>query len=148
MSLCSLEPEGVSAPQISNPTPHTLDMMWVTPTRVNGIIVEYKIYENGTQRDTVSVDGNMTTMRVDDLIPYTLYTYAVAACTIAGCTLSSSSAPVRTTKAFAEGIPAPSLVSKTPTSVFLKWTPPQLPNGDILQYSIQRRLQARHSLPL
>jgi len=41
----------------------------------------------------------MTTMRVDDLIPYTLYTYAVAACTIAGCTLSSSSAPVRTTKA-------------------------------------------------
>ena len=57
MSLCSLEPEGVSAPQISNPTPHTLDMMWVTPTRVNGIIVEYKIYENGTQRDTVSVGG-------------------------------------------------------------------------------------------
>ena len=55
--MCSLEPEGVSAPQISNPTPHTLDMMWVTPTRANGIIVEYKIYENGTQRDTVSVGG-------------------------------------------------------------------------------------------
>lgn len=39
-----------------------------------------------------------------------------------------------------DGVPSPSLLSPTPTSVLVIWNPPLHPNGILLQYAIQRRL--------
>jgi hypothetical protein len=39
----------------------------------------------------------------------------------------------------AEGVMPPEVVSLTPTSVQLSWVEPQLPNGVIVEYVIERR---------
>ena len=39
-----------------------------------------------------------------------------------------------------EGVKAPVLRSPTPTSVLVVWSQPELPNGEILQYAVERRL--------
>ena len=54
MFVYSLEPVAVDAPRTSYPTAHTVDIMWSAPSQPNGLIVEYKIYENGTYRESVS----------------------------------------------------------------------------------------------
>ena len=38
-----------------------------------------------------------------------------------------------------EGISKPTLVSHTPTSVLITWSPPTEPNGELLKYTIIRR---------
>ena len=40
-----------------------------------------------------------------------------------------------------DGIAKPSLVSQTPTSILIVWSEPEFPNGVILQYGIERRLE-------
>lgn len=39
-----------------------------------------------------------------------------------------------------QGIAAPTLMSQSPTSVLIVWDAPLAPNGDILLYTLQRRL--------
>ncbi len=47
-----------------------------------------------------------------------------------------------------EDIPVPSLVSETATSVLVVWTEPGSPNGNILQYGIERRLPGTEEVTL
>ena len=42
-----------------------------------------------------------------------------------------------------EGIPSPTLTSQTPTSVSISWAAPMYPNGNLLQYGIQRKVKGQ-----
>ena len=52
--VCCVEPVSMDAPETANPTAHTVDISWTAPSQPNGIVVEYKIYENGVYRESVS----------------------------------------------------------------------------------------------
>lgn len=44
----------------------------------------------------LQVAANITSLRVDNLAPFTVYAFTAEACTVGGCTMSLASSPVRT----------------------------------------------------
>ncbi|XP_053408878.1 usherin-like [Mercenaria mercenaria] len=134
-------PVGFSAPRVVGIGPRYIDLVWTAPLTPNGIITEYKVYQNGEYR--VSMSGNVTQFRADKLKPYTYYAFVVEVCTAGGCTRSSQTIPERTKEDYPENVLAPSAVSLTPASVELTWEPPADPNGVISFYTLERRLAGK-----
>ncbi|TRY59653.1 hypothetical protein DNTS_027396, partial [Danionella cerebrum] len=131
-------PESVDPPVISDVQPRSASVSWAPPSKPNGIITHYNIYQNRQLR--VRVPGNSTiSYTLFQLSPFQEYTVQVEACTAAGCTLSPQSHTIRTPPAAPEHVPAPQLYSDTPTSVLISWAPPGLINGELEGYSIERR---------
>ncbi|XP_055957020.1 usherin [Patella vulgata] len=89
---------------------------------------------------TTCLAGNVTSQRIDNLVPYTYYIFKVEACTLGGCSKSDESIQVRTLEAAPDVTVAPNATALTPTSVELKWLEPTHPNGVISSYTIERRL--------
>lgn len=73
---------------------------WNAPSKPNGIIVLYSIYMNGSM--LLNVTG--TNYTVVNLQPFTLYSFAIAACTVVGCTQSAYSPPQRTLESGKTGV--------------------------------------------
>lgn len=44
----------------------------------------------------LQVGGNVTSVNVTALIPHTVYSFSVAACTVIGCTVSNATSPITT----------------------------------------------------
>ncbi|XP_008295345.1 usherin-like, partial [Stegastes partitus] len=89
---------------------------------------------------SVTVPGNTTSYTFLDLLPYQTYSLQVEACTSVGCSASGRSQYFRTLPAPPEGVPAPHLYSDTPTSVLLSWGAPELSNGPLERWLIERRV--------
>ncbi|XP_037397596.1 usherin [Pygocentrus nattereri] len=110
---------------------------WSPPSRPNGIVTHYNIYQNSQLSATVP--GSSTSLTLSGLEPYQNYSIQVEACTEVGCTLSADSHSIRTPPAPPEGVVAPRLYSDTPTSVLLTWEPPVRANGVLENYTVERR---------
>ncbi|KAI4904703.1 hypothetical protein NFI96_004043 [Prochilodus magdalenae] len=130
-------PRGLAPPAVSHleGRPYELFVAWTPPLEPNGILVSYRI-----QRDNVgfhfSFDSSVLNYTDVDLTAYTDYSYAVTACTVAGCVTSQSTA-VRTLEA-APAIVEPPVVSRvTAHSLHAAWTVPSTQNGEILEYVLQ-----------
>ena len=86
-------PGDLDAPRLS-PDSKSMLLQWDHPSKPNGIIIQYSIYMNGSL--LLNVTGNTTKYRVTNLQPFTLYTFAVAACTVVACKQSPYSPALRT----------------------------------------------------
>ncbi|KAK3093068.1 hypothetical protein FSP39_010666 [Pinctada imbricata] len=131
------KPESFDPPLTGAVGSKYVDITWLRPLVTNGVIKEYKIYQNNKYK--ITVNGNNTSVRVEGLTPFTPYTFSVEACTMGGCRRTGESATVRTLEDVPEGLATPALVSLTPTSVEIKWAPVNTPNGIINEYIIERR---------
>ncbi|ELU01149.1 hypothetical protein CAPTEDRAFT_219707 [Capitella teleta] len=131
------KPEGLDPPMATQVESSTLTLRWFAPLKPNGIITAYRIYTDSVL--TFVVEGNLTSYMLDNLVPFTTHTFHIEACTIGGCTMSSSSAEVTMKSAGPEGIAAPSLTSTSPTAILITWRDPQYPNGMLTQFGIQRK---------
>ncbi|XP_078016774.1 usherin [Epinephelus lanceolatus] len=89
---------------------------------------------------SVTVPGNTTSYTFLDLLSYQTYSLKLEACTTVGCSASRMSQDFRTLPAPPEGVPAPHLYSDTPTSVLLSWGAPELSNGLLERWLIERRV--------
>ncbi|CAJ1048931.1 LOW QUALITY PROTEIN: usherin [Xyrichtys novacula] len=89
---------------------------------------------------SASVPGNTTSYTFPNLLPYHSYSLKLKACTSVGCSVSEISQSFRTLPAPPEGVPAPHLYSDTPTSVLLSWGAPELSNGPLERWLIERRV--------
>ncbi|XP_028328840.1 usherin isoform X1 [Gouania willdenowi] len=147
-------PSGMALPSLKPIGPSQLKVMWLTPARPNGDIVNYTVY----QRDPVHLtlissvftpensafSDRHTTLK--GLAPYHRYEVRVEACTALGCS-SSDWSSVRTLEAPPAGQTAPLLdlqpdtQTSLHTSFLLTWSPPAQPNGQILHYEVHRRLE-------
>ncbi|ESO94175.1 hypothetical protein LOTGIDRAFT_118598, partial [Lottia gigantea] len=131
-------PVGVNPPQIVNINMRYIDLKWSQPFSPNGIIMHFNIYQNSQLR--AKVEANVTSERIDNLLPYSYYIFKIEACTLGGCTKSDESLRVRTLQAAPEFDEGPTVISLTPASVEIKWKEPIRPNGVITSYSVERRV--------
>nr|XP_047132108.1 usherin isoform X3 [Hydra vulgaris] len=103
------------------------------PAKPNGVIISYKMFLNST----LIFSSLQTVVNITNLMPYTVYTINVAACTIVGC-IKSSSVFIETLMDAPEDVYPPILSANGSRSVIVQWRTPKYPNGIILLYKIQR----------
>ncbi|KAM9466939.1 usherin [Clarias gariepinus] len=137
-------PESVDPPVLYEVHPRTATISWSPPSRPNGHLTHYNIYQDRQLINTVPADT--TSLALSNLAPYQQYSIQVEACTEMGCTLSANSHTLHTPAAPPEGVTSPRLYSDTPTSVLLTWVPPVLPNGPLESYTLERRLNGSQKI--
>ena len=102
----------------------------------NGIVTKYELVDKTTNR--VLFSGLRFSFLITGLSPYSAYAYAIRACTIGGCT-ESSSAVVYTLEAAPASQPAPVLLVADVDRLTIGWAAPMRPNGVLDEYVVYRR---------
>ncbi|XP_039192169.1 usherin isoform X7 [Crotalus tigris] len=133
------KPGPIDPPLILEVKSRETTISWQPPSRPNGIVTHYNIYQNNQLHDTIP--GARSKHIASFLEPYTVYKFQVEGCTSKGCSLSSESLPIQTLPDVPEDIPAPELYSDTPTAVLVSWQPPLHPNGLVENFAIERRVK-------
>ncbi|KAK7487113.1 hypothetical protein BaRGS_00021608, partial [Batillaria attramentaria] len=136
ITTLSSRPGGVLSPALQVLGPTQLEVTWSPPAQPNGVIEYYVIRWAGTQREV----RNFTELRVvlDDLVPYTVYSVTVTACTNGGCT-ESLPASARTDAAVPSGVDPPSATAVSQSAISITWTAPSRPGGPNLRYELSRK---------
>ncbi|XP_066526697.1 usherin [Hoplias malabaricus] len=130
-------PRGLAPPIVRHfeGRPSELFVSWMPPLEPNGVLVSYRI-----QRDNVayhfSFDSSVLSFTDEDLNAFTEYSYAVIACTIAGC-VTSQPTMIRTLEAPPEVVEPPQVSNVTAYSFQATWTVPSFNNGEILEYILK-----------
>ncbi|XP_039386307.1 usherin [Mauremys reevesii] len=131
------KPGPIDPPLLLNVKSREIVIIWQHPSKPNGNILHYNIYQNGQLHATVP--GTQSNCTIHHLRPYTVYQFQVEGCTSKGCSLSPKAAARQTLPDAPEDIPAPELFSDTPTSVLISWQPPVHPNGLVENFTVERR---------
>ncbi|KAM6459617.1 usherin [Liasis olivaceus] len=133
------KPGSIDPPLILEVKSRAATISWQPPSRPNGIVTHYNIYQNSQLHATIP--GARSKCIVSFLHPYTVYRFQVEGCTSKGCSRSSEAPPIQTLPDAPEDIPAPELYSDTPTSVLVSWQSPLHPNGLVENFTIERRVE-------
>jgi hypothetical protein len=136
--------------------PHTLEVLWTQPLRLNGLLRGYHL--NCSAPDDESISTSITVgpdthqYVITGLTANLVYSIQVAA-------ISVDQGPSHfLTQALKTSSPSPprqlKVITVTSSSVFLMWLPPSSPNGNISQYKIYYGLDGQekeyysiHSVP-
>ena len=131
-------PSGIAPPILTAVSASSVRAMWTTPTTPNGVITRYELV-------MVTFELNMTVISelslsgvVSDLLPFTVYTFLIRACTVTGCG-SSETVQVRTLEAPPTFQLRPNVSTLTAVSLFVEWEEPTEPNGVVIQYEVRQR---------
>ncbi|RDD37102.1 Protein sidekick-2, partial [Trichoplax sp. H2] len=125
-------------------SPVTADITWQPPPILdrNGVIIMYNISYDSTQwneNGILQVDGSITTVTLQNLIPFTTYNVALRAATIAGFGPASPTISFITQQSEPSSYP-PNLnvTAWTANSIYVSWQPIMLlyRNGIIIAYNI------------
>ncbi|XP_075451724.1 usherin isoform X2 [Ascaphus truei] len=116
-------------------SPHQLLIQWAHPEEENGIILSYRLKKNHILFP-FSFDAATFSYTDENVLAYSVYSYAVIACTLGGCTTSDPTT-IRTLEAPPAVVNPPTIESVSSTEVNVTWTPPLIQNGDITKYIIQ-----------
>lgn len=73
--LTSIEPDGMSAPEVVPVNSSTVRVLWLPPLQPNGAVTGYYIYVN--DRLYGSVDNSSGSYLLGDLLPFTVYNVQV-----------------------------------------------------------------------
>ncbi|KAI1240568.1 hypothetical protein IHE44_0008996 [Lamprotornis superbus] len=130
-------PKSLAVPRLSvvSANPHKVLISWTPPAQPNGILQSYRLLKNDVLYP-FSFDAATLSYVDEDLLPYTVYSYAVVACTMGGCSTSEPAA-IRTLEAAPALVDPPSLQAVSATQVSASWAPPQIQNGDIIKYILK-----------
>ncbi|KAF3823125.1 hypothetical protein GH733_010561, partial [Mirounga leonina] len=109
-------------------------LQWSEPVRTNGVIKTYNIFSEGILEYT----GLNRQFLFRRLVPFTLYTLVLEACTKVGCAHSAPQ-PLWTEEAPPHSQLAPAIQSVGSTSIELSWSEPLHPHGKIIRYEVIRR---------
>lgn len=124
-------PEGIDAPILTVLGSTSILVQWSSPNQINGILSGYEVIRNGS-----TITPTFAVSHTDTLLtPFTVYEYAVVACTTAGCTLSAAS-NARTAEAIPTGLSDVLTIPASSQSVQIAWSEPMFPNGVITSYTI------------
>lgn len=127
-------PEGLATPSVTVLSSTAAYVQWGEPVQANGVISSYKVVFNGMEVfQELAFEAT-----VGNLLPFTTYSVHIEACNQAGCA-SSTSVSIKTEEALPQGVSHPEVTVLTATSVYVSWTEPAQPNGEIMQYQVFRR---------
>lgn len=130
-------PRGLAAPIVNHidRKPNKLFVSWSPPLEPNGVILTYRIQRDNTGY-RFSLDSSVRNYTDVDLTPYTPYSYAVIACTIAGC-VASTQTRIRTLEGAPANVESPTLSDITSYSFNASWAVPSIQNGEIIVYILK-----------
>ena len=128
-------PSGLSDPNVTTFGPTTLRVSWSEPAEANGIIQEYVLNETTSLGEVFR--GISLSVDLQDLKPFTNYSFQLTACNQIGC-VSSNEVVVRTPESPPAGVDNLIVVILNSRSTDISWTPPTSPNGIILGYILER----------
>lgn len=123
-------PEGIPPPIIFDTTSTSVNLNISSPLTPNGVITMYNIVRDGMIVATLTSSDDFYT--VSDLTPYTIYIFHIEACTVVGCGQSEPSV-VRTLESRPLHLSSPNVLVQTPRRLFVNWTSPSEPNGEIIR---------------
>ena len=126
-------PVGVQPPLVNSVESRRLEVYWNLPSQPNGIITRYDLFVE----DELRFSGPENSTFVDNLEPFTEYSFFVQACTSIGCSNSSASTG-QTLPDSPMGLAAPNLTVLSPSSIQANWDHPDMPNGIILRFELHR----------
>lgn len=132
VTLPDAAPQNLTTPVIQQVTATSLVVVASPPLVPNGVITEYRLFQDGTMISRVlpSSQSASVVFPVNALSPFTVYVFSVEVCTVGGCSVSER-ATALTEEAPPTGLAPPTGISVTPRSVGITWTPPTQPNGVI-----------------
>ncbi|XP_062863133.1 usherin [Trichomycterus rosablanca] len=130
-------PSRLAAPTVTHldGRPSELLLTWEPPLDANGVLLSYRIQRNGIAL-YFSFDPSVLNYTDENLTAYTDYSYAVIACTVAGCATSYTTS-VRTLEAAPEMLEPPEVSNVTSYSLKASWDLPLVQNGKIIQYILK-----------
>lgn len=129
-------PEEIPLPTLTPQSSSSILVTWAEPGDPNGIITNYSVLRDTGIELYAGVSLRFT---VTGLQPFTDYYFQIKACTVQGCGVGNRSV-AKTLEAAPSGQPVPSLVALSDAVVKVTWRGPQVPNGVILRYEVERRL--------
>ena len=130
-------PEAIPTPTTNSVTANSLNVVASPPLTPNGVLTEYRLYQNGTRISTMPVPVPQTstvTFQVSGLSPFTSYAFHIEVCTAGGCSQSENTT-VRTAEDVPVGIDPPMGVALSSNSIRISWTSPRQPNGVIQRFA-------------
>ena len=127
-------PQGVPSPSVSNLLPTSTLIVWTNPTAPNGLILSYVL--TLTTNGTVLFDGIGFSMQLNNLHPFTNYSFSLSACNSVGCT-SGGTTSAQTPEAPPQSLDPPTARNLSSTSLALSWQAPSVPNGIVTSYVLQ-----------
>ncbi|KAH3846702.1 hypothetical protein DPMN_089004 [Dreissena polymorpha] len=116
----------VNPPTVTSPSPSQLHVEWQKPGLPNGVITRYDLFHN----ELPVYSGTRMIYDVGRLLPYSLHTFRIVACTRQGCS-SSTQVKARTMEATPEGFVTMEIQMVDARTVKVKWTMPEKANGDM-----------------
>lgn len=142
-------PEGLSPPEISyvSMNPPQLLISWLPPQHSNGIVQSYRLQRNG-ELHPFSLSASTFNYTDSQVLPFSTYTYAVLACTSAGCCTSEAKS-ITTPEAPPLGVSPPVPWAISAHQINVSWSPPSAQNGKITKYLLRcdgREYQAGQGL--
>ncbi|MGH0160152.1 UNVERIFIED_CONTAM: hypothetical protein FKN15_047159, partial [Acipenser sinensis] len=139
------QPKGLAAPRVHHldDNPHNLFITWTPPEEINGVLQSYRL-----QRDNITFPFSFDTTTVnytdEDLMAYTMYSYAIIACTMGGCT-TSVPARIRTLETAPSSVGLPRLTTISATEMNISWSAPLIQNGEITKYTLLTNGEQRYT---
>jgi len=126
--LLDAPPTGVYPPMVENVTSVSLSVLLVPPMVPNGVLTEYRLYQDGIRIRSTAPQSQTSTVifRVTGLQPFTTYVFHAEVCTAGGCN-SSQVVSAQTGEAQPTGLDrAPTAVVLSSRSINVSWVPPSL----------------------
>lgn len=131
-------PSGVAPPMLTPISADSVMATWTTPAVPNGVITRYELVMMTFELNTTVFNGLALMATIPELLPFTVYSFFVRACTVTGCGTSEST-QVQTLEAPPTFQMRPNVSTLTATSLFVEWEEPEEPNGVVIQYEVRQR---------
>lgn len=137
-------PMGQAPPTLVAVDIDQISASWDVPTSPNGVIDRYELVlvtlgaEGVITNEEIVFTGLARMVVIEDLLPFTLYTFIVRACTSGGCGPSEPST-ILTLEAPPTFQAMPNVSTLTNISLLVEWEEPDMPNGNVVQYEIRQR---------
>lgn len=129
-------PEGLDVPRLRNLTSTSVAIEWTEPAAPNGDIINYILRrgnESFPDSPVIIFQGLGFAYNDVDLLADTLYFYTIEAANGGGSVISSPSY-FQTVPDLPGGIAPPIVEVRSATEIYISWSAPTLPNGDISSY--------------
>lgn len=120
-------PDDISPPSVDTVGATYLEVSWSPPGIPNGDIILYNLTVNGVVVFSTEQD---LAYNITDLRPFTVYSFAIIACTMRGCG-SSNQSTARTSEAVPTGYVQPTILSLSSDSISLEVNPVTNENGGV-----------------
>ena len=131
-------PTGLDPPVYPVVNSTAVEVSWSEPGISHGLIIQYRLIlvaVGGEATEEEVFRGLAFSYVVTNLQPFTVYSFVVQACTSGGCGPSDPS-QVETAEAPPTFQPAPTVTTLSATSLSVRWTAPDQPNGVIVRYEV------------